>query len=522
MIIKRSNKLVTLIISIFLFLVLVIFNVYFNREYKAIYKNMDRDIIEKLKETTTKQLDIKVDNNTTYYSQVENTYYYYIDEKNDGKSLPLDLEILSKEKYNYTIDNKTYSKNQKIRIDYLEPIKIILYNKKNYFEVNLKFISVPILNIKIDQIDFFEKEALFEFYGIVGEELKYITGDTLIKLRGSTSINYPKKQFKLSLVNNKIKNQTKNEIALLGMEKDEDWILDGMYPDYSKIRSKLAFELWNEINSYTVDQIDNDIELEYVDIYFNNEYFGLYLLKEFVDKKLLKLDSTTFGNSGVLIKGKTYDTLDLTEYDKNKKGNTILPFEIKYPNNVYDYSNYWDSIIPRIYDYYFNKQAITDEYILSTFDIYNFVDYNVFTNVIAGIDNFGQKNMYLSVYNMDPETKIIITPWDLDITFGYYMDDDAMLQSDYSTYNQLYTLLNNSDYINELVIERYFELRENVLSVKHINSLIDSYYNQIKYSVMRDREKWLETDLKKEINDIKKWYKKRVEFLDEYLGEYDV
>mgnify|MGYP003293897995 FL=1 len=49
----------------------------------------------------------------------------------------------------------------------------------------------------------------------------------------------------------------------------------------------------------------------------------------------------------------------------------------------------------------------------------------------------------------------------------------------------------------------------------NINQKIDSYYNQIKYIVPRDSEKWLDTDLEVETNKIRNWLKKRIEILDE-------
>ena len=69
------------------------------------------------------------------------------------------------------------------------------------------------------------------------------------------------------------------------MEADEDWILDSLYADSSKIRNKLSFDLWNQMNSYAPNKYDNDLEMDYVDVYINNEYHGMYMLKEFFDRK---------------------------------------------------------------------------------------------------------------------------------------------------------------------------------------------------------------------------------------------
>ena len=44
-------------------------------------------------------------------------------------------------------------------------------------------------------------------------------------------------------------------------------------------------------------------------------------------------------------------------------------------------------------------------------------------------------------------------------------------------------------------------------------------HETIKYPIHSDCDKWLKTDLDLEINKIKEWYKRRVEFLDNYLVE---
>ena len=197
---------------------------------------------------------------------------------------------------------------------------------------------------------------------------------------------------------------------------------------------------------------------------------------------------------------------------------------MKYPKDLDDYSKYWDFMMEKIYTQFYDTANITEEYVLKNFDIQNYNDYKIFIYVICGKDNFGIKNTICHVKDMSSDSKVILTPWDLDITWGYVWGRkrETRLHEDDSTISYVDGLLINSEYLNDSLKERYFELRKCILSVDNVFGMIDSYYNVIKYAIDKDSQKWIETDLDFEVNKIKEWYKKRVEFLDNYLGGENV
>ena len=118
--------------------------------------------------------------------------------------------------------------------------------------------------------------------------------------------------------------------------------------------------------------------------------------------------------------------------------------------------------------------------------------------------------------NMQDDTKVYITPWDLDMTYGYSWDSDSdsnMFENPENLPN-VSNLWTNSKHVNERLITRYWDLRLQVFNMNNINKKIDSYCNKIKYSVARDSEKWLKTDLEEETNKIRNWIEQRIEILD--------
>ena len=197
---------------------------------------------------------------------------------------------------------------------------------------------------------------------------------------------------------------------------------------------------------------------------------------------------------------------------------------MKYPSNQSDYSKYWDFIMDKIYTEYYDRDNVTEEYILENFDLENYIDYKIFIHVICGNDNFGLNNVYCYIKSMNEGNKIKLVPWDLDMTWGYNWSGEkpTLLYEDAESVYTIDGLLTNSEKINNALKKRYFELRETVLSVENAFKIIDACHETIKYPIHRDCDKWLKTDLDLEINKIKEWYKRRVEFLDSYLGGENV
>lgn len=199
-------------------------------------------------------------------------------------------------------------------------------------------------------------------------------------------------------------------------------------------------------------------------------------------------------------------------------------FDMKYPKEQKDYSKYWDFIMEKVHTQFYDKENITEEYVLKNFNLTNYNDYKIFIHVIGGEDNYGLKNVFCHMVDMNEDTKVILTPWDLDTTYSYNWSGEGVtyLYEDPNAVTKIDGLLTNSEMLNHSLKERYFELRESVLSIENIYKKIDSYYEQIKYAIHKENSRWMMTDLKSEVNKIKEWYKMRVEFLDNYLGDNDV
>ena len=409
-------------------------------------------------------------------------------------------------------------------IDFINPVDIIIYNEETYYQTQIKFSCIPIVNIKtVYEIPPYYQDTQIELFSQNYKDKHKMLlqeSNAQMKVRGAISSQYPKKQYKMTLTYG----DEKNKLSFFGMKADEDYILDAMFSDFSKIRTKLSFDLWNAINSYNVNYKEVDVNTEYVEVYINQQYHGLYLLKEFVDWKRLGVDEYTENNTGIVVKGIKYSDFNWDTYGEEKKTKLVSPFEMKYPKDLADYSKYWDLIVDKVYTHFYDKENITEEYVLENFDLDNYNDYKIFIHVICGADNFGEKNVFLSMENNKEDSKVLLTPWDLDTTYGYEWNGEGLtyLYEDPTYYQKVDGLLTNSEFLNNSLKKRYFELRQSVLSIDNVFNIIDSLHKSLTYVIDKDSNRWYPTNLDGEINKIKEWYKMRVEFLDNYLGGSDV
>ena len=95
-------------------------------------------------------------------------------------------------------------------------------------------------------------------------------GNIKIKLRGNSSLFFDQKRFTLETVTPEGK---ANNVELLGMPADNDWVLLAPFNDISMMRDPFAFDLWNEMGHWAPRN-------RYCEVVMNGHYIGIYILCE--------------------------------------------------------------------------------------------------------------------------------------------------------------------------------------------------------------------------------------------------
>ena len=101
-----------------------------------------------------------------------------------------------------------------------------------------------------------------------------------IELRGASSQGYAKKGYGLET---RLENGENNNVSLLGMPVENDWVLHGPYSDKSLIRNILAYHFSREMGQYAS-------RTKLCELFINDTYSGVYVLMEKIKRDTFRLD----------------------------------------------------------------------------------------------------------------------------------------------------------------------------------------------------------------------------------------
>lgn len=370
-----------------------------------------------------------------------------------------------------------------------------------------------------------------------------------MKVRGATSKQYSMKPS----FNMKLKSGVGEEFdtVLLGIRRTSSYILDAMAIDRICMRNRVSFDIWNSLYRlpYETDfeSIDGTTG-QFVEVYLNDVYKGIYCMSDKINRKLLDLKKPQVDDKGnVTVRGVLYKN------GTNDIGDQSTPgFFNDYTVYVARYHDAWELHEPEDYpspaawaplvEYYSDGNYNSPNYISSHFESENMLDYTLLIMVLSIGDNWGNKNRYFSMKNSQSDGEkatFIITPWDLDTALGgsstgkYYdgnysnWSPSDIMKSVSAPFAAFYGI----NGMKEQLKQRWLETREECFSVESVAQRMYDYCNLFESSGAWERqcEYWDQqknkplymTNLRGEINQIVEWYKARYAEIDSYFNVND-
>ena len=356
----------------------------------------------------------------------------------------------------------------------------------------------------------------------------------MAKWRGNSSKCFTKKCYAIKVIDSL---GEKKNISLLNMRCSNSWILDAMASDMSRMRNRVSFDLWNDFSqsSYIKELHDsesfNGTHGQFVEVFLNGDYNGLYCFTEKLDRDQLKLKKVKDNGDirGLLYKAENwYGTTFWDEPDSiDNKNETWMGYSSSYPDvDTDEDSTDWKPLYNAL-DFVLNAntQDFNDK-VTTRFDLPVWMDYYLFINVTLACDNCG-KNTFLYIYNKDNDDMLGLAPWDLDATWGRswdisYLDETGILSNHF--FDRL--ICESTDFM-EKVADRYFELRKTYFSPASLKARFNNYYDYLKATGVLEREKarWDSIDnltlhFDSEQIYIYNWIDKRITYLDNYFSGY--
>lgn len=313
-----------------------------------------------------------------------------------------------------------------------------------------------------------------------------------VKRRGNSSMHYEKAQYAIRLLT---ESGQDNDVNLLGMGAEHDWVLNGSSADKSMLRNYLAYRLSSQILPYTPDS-------RYCEVIIKTDsgytYQGVYLLIESIKQGENRVDIQEFSSSepfnSFLVRRDRYDETD----------DRILNVNIS-EGSVTAHSSYFYALYPgrtsmtKQQKYYIEDRLTEiekvlyseDEKVFETYpdylDVDSFVNYFVINEYFGSYDA-GQYSTYLY---QDVGGKIAIGPvWDFDGAIDNARSDVLEPEVTAMQTKPWFEQLCKDKTFLKKVERRYMELINGLLSENNVNTLIEEIQMHLGGAIEREWFRW--------------------------------
>ena len=352
-----------------------------------------------------------------------------------------------------------------------------------------------------------------------------------IEFRGSSSQDLPKKPYGLST--KQADNVSNNNVSLLGMPSENDWILNALAFDSSYIRDYISYNLSSQLGNYASRTV-------YCEVVVNGEYKGLYMLQE-----KLKDDSNRINVLEILTTDVSTETITggyITKADKPTGGDPVAWQMTPYSGNMVDFihdlpkpEDVTSSQNAYIQNQFTNLQlqaynASIQNGFPSRIDVPTFVDFMLINELGSNVDAY----QYSTYFHKDRAGKLRAGPvWDLNLTYG-----NDLFQYGFDRSKTDVWQFNNGDNVGSkfwmdlflnttfrcFLAKRWNELTQTgkPLNQTSINALIDNTIALITEAANRDSQKWFATNanLAPKVVEIKDFITERTTWMTTNLGSF--
>jgi hypothetical protein len=353
-----------------------------------------------------------------------------------------------------------------------------------------------------------------------------------IEIRGSSSQVTPKKQYGFST--KKSDNVTNNNVSLLGMPDENDWILNGMVFDPALIRDFLCYNLSRQIDEYAS-------RTAYCEVIINGVYKGLYLLQEKIKSDdnrvdIVKIDANDNSipnvTGGYITKAdKTTGNDPIAWKMTNLNGSTVdYIHELPKPEDVTEVQNAY--IHTQFINLAYTAGIFNNSFISgypSVIDVPSFIDYIIISELSSNADSY----QFSTFFHKDRNGKLRAGPiWDNDLTFGNDLFFWGYNRSKTNVWqfsngdnegSQFWKDLFNDPQFRCYLTKRWNELIQagQPLNPTMIETFIDQTVAYISEAVGRDNALWGNTgSLEQRIATIKTFLNIRIPWITASLGSY--
>jgi hypothetical protein len=363
-------------------------------------------------------------------------------------------------------------------------------------------------------------------------------GPVGIHLRGSSTLQLPKQSYTMHTFDRQGK-QTK--VSLLGLPKEEDWVLYAPFEDKTMIRDVLAFELMRKMGHYAPRTRYVELFMKRADgLLSMRDYCGVYVLMEKIKRGSERVNIAKLGpdkrtepeiSGGYIVKRDHWERGE-SRFQTTHGG----PYFFVYPNSR-DITSQQKSWLTRYFNAFESALYGPDFADPKTgyaayLDVDAFIDAHWLVEMSKNVDGF----RYSAFLYKDRNGKINAgPPWDWNRSFGnanYYGGGQThgwywsrLRANEISWYQRL----REDPEFARRAAARWNELRRNIFDPKKISALIDQYAAQLHEAQQRNFERWpiigeqitcnfyVGHSYDDEVRWLKKWITDRINWIDKQV-----
>ena len=379
------------------------------------------------------------------------------------------------------------------------------------------------------------------------DSTEQLTIPSRVRWAGSSTaaVTRKKHNFHLKFYN---EDGTKKDMSFFGLRSDFHWRLDAGQVDFARVRNRVAKDIWAEFSTppyyaaYEPKTPYTYVRGDFVEVFLNDQYMGIYSLNEHMDRQQLKLKQYDYDAGefhGGLWKPMKWSTVTLFSdpktFDATQKN--WDEFYVKYPNiddvNPTNFGTLHNAVK-------FASRASDADFRDSVgcyFDIPVLRDYYLFAILLQSPDNVG-KNAYYACYDVATDKRLTMAIWDLDCTQGQFWSNlgtdyhNEKVGPEYDFKNNIFSshvvfrrLWETDKSFHGLATERYWDLRSTTFNPDSIVARYKAYFDEMKACGADQREitRWTRgSDLggrvlnfDTELTYLQDWWTRHIAYLDE-------
>lgn len=370
-------------------------------------------------------------------------------------------------------------------------------------------------------------------------------GRISIELRGSSSQTFAKKSFSFET---QLEDGSNNNVSLLGLPIENDWILNGPFSDKTQMRNALTFELGRSINRYTP-------RTHFCELFINDDYRGIYVLMENIKVDENRVDIATLLPSDTLGDELTGGyILKIDKLTGKFGGAWISPYpslggqELQIQFHKPDgedlhqiQRDYIENHITEFETALFSEEFDDPEIGYAAYiDVGSFMDLYLINELSKNIDGYRLSTFFYKDKDSNGG-KIVMGPWwDYNLAFGnanycggFDTNNWEIESGDCWQANPFWfeRLLEDENYRNALRC-RWTDYREGPWSEENIHAQIDSMQTELEGAQQRNFARWgtlgeflwpnyyVGESHQEEVQILKDWISERLFWIDNnILGE---